>query len=63
MKTTIDSYFKRKSVEVTQNNDEPNSSVQIEPSSSEAPPLKSPRVQIDESFDIKSLERDPGLRR
>ena len=59
---TIDAYFKRKNVETQTSNEPSNPPVEIDQSNSEKRSAKSLRVEINEGFDINSLERDPGLR-
>ena len=59
---TIDAYFKRKNVETQTSNEPSNPPVEIDQSNSEKRSAKSLRVEINEGFDINSLERDLGLR-
>ena len=60
--STIDAFFKRKNVEIPTSNESSNPSLDIDPLNSENRAAKSLRVEIKEDFDIKSLERDLGLR-
>ncbi|XP_060968719.1 uncharacterized protein LOC133036221 [Cannabis sativa] len=62
--TTIDTFFKRKNVEVSTSDvsSNPSVSVDVDHENSKNRPIKSLRLDIKEGFDINSLERDPGIR-
>ncbi|XP_060972576.1 uncharacterized protein LOC115696806 [Cannabis sativa] len=60
--TTIDTFFKRKNVEVSTSKVSSNPSVDVDHNNSKNRPTKSLRLDIKEGFDINSLERDPGIR-
>ena len=59
--STIDAYFKRKNVETQTSNEPSNPYKKIDQSNSKKYSTKSLRVEINEEFDVNSLERDPGL--
>ncbi|XP_042400838.1 uncharacterized protein LOC121990842 [Zingiber officinale] len=60
MSQTIDAFFKRKNDEIRASQSNPTTN--IDHLNFESRPAKSLRVEINERFDIQSLERDPGLR-
>jgi hypothetical protein len=60
--TTIDTFFKRKNVEVSTSDVSSNLSVDVDHQNSKNHPTKSLRLDIKEGFDINLLERDPGIR-